>query len=145
MVDDEFVNICSWQIKLRMIFLTQINDKVVDIPEGQNDDWVFFQEYCWDLGIPKSIMLTVLEFSLEFEFGKLFLGMNIRFIEYLTFLNLQIDLNLRRLFPLMSLVLKESVMNYMIYWNIMTIEINLKTMILSALTALVWKLCWLLE
>ena len=60
-------------------------------------------------------MLTVLELSLEFEFGKLFLGMNIRFIEYLTFLNLQIDLNLRRLFPLMSLVLKESVMNYMIY------------------------------
>ena len=139
------MNICSWQIKLRMNFLTQINDKVVDIPEGQNYDWVFFQEYCWDLGIPKSIMLTVLEFSLEFEFGKLFLGMNIRFIEYLTFLNLQIDLNLRRLFPLMSLVLKESVMNYMIYWNIMTIEINLKTMILSALTALVWKLCWLLE
>ena len=137
--------ICSWQIMLRMDFLTQINDKVVDIPKGQNDDWVFFQEYCWDLGIPKSIMLTVLEFSLEFEFGKLFLGMNIRFIEYLTFLNLQIDLNLRRLFPLMSLVLKESVMNYMIYWNIMTIEINLKTMILSALTALVWKLCWLLE
>ena len=139
------MNICSWQIKLRMNFLTQINDKVVDIPEGQNDVWVFFQEYCWDLGIPKSIMLTVLEFSLEFEFGKLFLGMNIRFIEYLTFLNLQIDLNLRRLFPLMSLVLKESVMNYMIYWNIMTIEINLKTMILSALLALEWKLCWLLE
>ena len=56
MVDDEFVNICSWQIKLRMIFLTQMNDKVVDIPKGQNDDWVFFQEYCWDLGIPKSII-----------------------------------------------------------------------------------------